>query len=429
MPSTEASVRRTNLGDGTAAAGQSTEGKAVTAFSWRRASSWPSDLLNPAGAWVLSRMLILALVYSKAMGVDGEVNGLYPGWAHTLASGSYPQGDVTWQYPPGAALVFLAPKALNFISYGAAFGVVILLADAAITTGLILAARSGERQVTGAWVWILGLPLMLHVPYVRYDVIVTAFAVLSLLSVRRSPRLGGALAAVGALVKGWPVLAVLGTPRGKSTRDAWISVIVSAAAIVGVLALVFRNTFGFLGNQEGRGIEMGSVGGSVLQLWRLHGYTGRLNYQFGAMEFVGPYVSSIAKASLVLTVVGLAWLLLWRFKANRWSAATPADAAMTALLLFITTSRVISPQYFIWIVGMAAVCLSFRETTQRPVVALLMLATVLTTIDYPLFLGQLGAGMPFGIYVLVLRNAVLVLASVLSCYYLWKATASKREAG
>ncbi|GAA2095588.1 glycosyltransferase family 87 protein [Kitasatospora saccharophila] len=396
-------------------------------FDWRRSGTWPRELLNPAGAWFLSRMLILAVVYSKAFGVDGEVNGLYPGWAHQLAHWTYPQGDVTWQYPPGAAVVFLAPKLFGFVSYGSAFGVVITLVDAAVTAALILGARRAGRSISGAWVWILGLPLMLHVSYVRFDVIVTALAVFSLLSIARHPWWSGTLAAAGALIKGWPVLTVLGAPRGRSTRAAWLSVMVSAAAMTGVLALVFDNTFGFLDNQEERGIEMGSLGGSVFLWWRMHGYTGHLNYQYGAMEFVGPYVHLVARASLVLTAAGFLWLLLWRFKAKRWTAATPADATMAALLVFVTTSRVISPQYFIWLLGLAAACLAFSRTTQRPVAALVLLATTLTTIDYPLFLGQLGGGQPFGIYVLLLRNAILVVATVLSCYLLWRETVSRAD--
>jgi hypothetical protein len=56
---------------------------------------------------------------------------------------------------------------------------------------------------------------------------------------------------------------------------------------------------------------------------------------------------------------------------------TPYDAALAAVLLFTATSRVISPQYLIWLIGLAAVCLTVRRTTQRPVAALLLLAATL----------------------------------------------------
>ncbi len=61
------------------------------------------------------------------------------------------------------------------------------------------------------------------------------------------------------------------------------------------------------------------------------------------MEFTGPYVSSVADASLALTAVAFGLLLLWRIRARRWTDATPYDAALSAVLLFTVTSRVISP--------------------------------------------------------------------------------------
>ncbi len=51
--------------------------------------------------------------------------------------------------------------------------------------------------------------------------------------------------------------------------------------------------------------------------------------------------------------------MLWRLLARRFEEHTLADAAFVAVLMFTTTSRVISPQYLVWLVGLAAVCLYF----------------------------------------------------------------------
>ncbi|MBD0693283.1 hypothetical protein BG452_40840 [Streptomyces sp. CBMA123] len=42
------------------------------------------------------------------------------------------------------------------------------------------------------------------------------------------------------------------------------------------------------------------------------------------------------------------------------------DAALCALLIFVVTSRVISPQYLVWLVGVAAVCLTVRRPRPAP---------------------------------------------------------------
>ncbi|MFF0743252.1 glycosyltransferase 87 family protein [Streptomyces sp. NPDC004111] len=401
-----------------------------------------------AAAWCASRLLQVALVAgvfgTVGEEINGEVHRIYFTWYEQLVTGAFPLGDVMWQYPPGAALVILSPALLPGLSYFQAFVALTLLVDAGVTWALARAARGTEacgtntdtstststststtRTRAGAWVWIGGLPLLLHVPLVRYDVQVTALAVLSLLSLlaaRHHPRAavrGGALAAAGALVKVWPALALLGTPRGRTTRAAWGSAVATAAVLLGVLALAFSHTFDFLRQQGNRGVQIESLGGTLLSLARLAELPSsdayRVEYRYGAMEFVGPYVSSVAHASLLLTAAAFCWLLIWRVRARSWNTATVCDAALCAVLLFVVTSRVISPQYMIWLIGLAAVCASVRATCQRPVIVMVLAAAAVSTLAYPLAYGQVTAGTPYGCLLMLVRNGLLLAAAVLSC--------------
>ena len=133
---------------------------------------------------------------------------------------------------------------------------------------------------------------------------------------------------------------------------------------------------------------------------------------------------AVAHASLALTALAFGWLLLWRFRAHRWSAATPYDAALTAVLLFTVTSRVISPQYLIWLIGLCAVCLSVRGSSQRPTALLILLSVGVTTVDYPLFFDAQIHGGWQPTAVIVLRNVLLLLASLSSATRLWRASVS-----
>lgn len=312
---------------------------------------------------------------------------------------------------------------MNFVQ---GFVIVVFLADAAVMASLVLAGRSRQRSLAGAWIWVLGLPLMLYVPYARYDLIVTALAVFALLAVERRPWLGGVLAGVGAMVKVWPAFAVFGAPRGRGLRSVCLGFAASALALTVIAVGFFHGPFDFLNAQGSRGVEFESLGGSVLLVARFLGYPGTIQYHFGSMEFLGPYVSEIADGLVVLSVLGFCWLLLWRLRARTWNAATTADAALAAVLVFTTTSRVISPQYFIWLIGLGAVCLTFRETTQRAVVVLLVGATALTSIEYPLFYDNVLRGSATFTTVLVLRNVLLLLAMVMSCVGLWRSTVQRR---
>lgn len=86
------------------------------------------------------------------------------------------------------------------------------------------------------------------------------------------------------------------------------------------------------------------------------------------------------------------------------------------------TSRVISPQYMIWLVGLAAVCLTVRGTSQKPVAALILVATLLTTLEFPVMFGQIVNSHPWGVAILTSRNLLLLAATVISGRRLWQST-------
>ncbi|MFD7325821.1 glycosyltransferase 87 family protein [Streptomyces sp. NPDC059875] len=386
--------------------------------------------LTLAVVWAVTRAGMALLLLRDSLGVGGvgrEVYVLYQQWYRQFAQGAFPVDDVTWQYPPGAGLVIMSPGVLPWLTYFQAFVALTLLADAAIALALALA--DSDRVTHGAWVWVCGLPLLLHLPLVRYDVQVTALAVLALLALKsrsaQGHRLGGALAAVGALVKVWPVLTLIGTPRGRTTRDAWVSAAVTAAALLATLGLLFSHSFGFLRQQGGRGIQIESLGGTALALAKATaGWPGTVQYRYGAYEYVGPYVSSVGRVALLLTVLAFVWLVLWRVCARTWNAATPLDAALAAVLLFTVTSRVISPQYMIWLLGLTAVCLTSRRTVMRPVALLLLPAAALSSLAYPILYDEVVAATWPGVAVMVVRNGLLLAAALLAARRLWTSTAA-----
>ncbi|MFJ9035455.1 glycosyltransferase 87 family protein [Streptomyces sp. NPDC102406] len=379
--------------------------------------------------WALTRaamLLLLALDETFPLGVGGvarEVHQLYARWAATLAQGTFPVGDPLWQYPPGAGPVLLAPDLLPGLTYFQGFVAMTLAADALVTYALV----RGDRDPRGAWLWTAGLPLLLHIPLARYDVEVTALAVLALLTLHRAPRAAGGLAALGALVKVWPALVLLGVERGRTARQAWGAALGAAAAMLLVLTLAFRAPFSFLREQGGRGVQIESLGGTVLAGARMLGRPGRVRYRYGAMEFLGPQVGVVATASLALTAVAFGVLLWWRVRARRYSAATPYDAALCAVLMFTVTSRVISPQYLVWLLGLGAVCLTSRQTTQRPVALLVLAAAGVSALAYPVLYADVTGGTGTGLAVMVVRNALLLAAAVLSFRRLWAATAAKER--
>ncbi|MEU3792609.1 glycosyltransferase 87 family protein [Streptomyces fructofermentans] len=390
-------------------------------MSGARGTGFPYLLV---GTWSLTRLALLLFVFKVVVfpgpDVTSDVSVIYQGWFEVLRTGTFPLDDVTWQYPPAAALAILSPALLPFLAYTSAFFVLACLADLAAFALLAYAGRRPGRSRRGAWMWVVGVPLLGPTVYARYDVMVTAVAVAAILAGARHPRVMGALVAFGALLKVWPALLMVGVVR----RRAWVSAALTAGALALLFAVAMPGAFAFLTFQRDRGTEVESLGSLVFHIARHHGWEGQVLLNYGSVEFLGPYVDLVSTLALMLTGCAIGWLLLWRLCATRFSAHTAADAAFVAVLLFTTTSRVISPQYLVWLVGLAAACLVFRGSRMGLPAGMVLAASFFTVLEFPIWFAHVVGSDGLGITLLVVRNGLLVAASVTGAVLLWRDTAS-----
>jgi hypothetical protein len=378
--------------------------------------------------WVLTRTVLLLCVLKvfSAPGPDvtSDVSVIYQGWYEVLRTGTFPLDDVTWQYPPAAALAILSPALLPFLGYTSAFFVLALLADALVCGLLLYAGRRPGKSLRGAWAWVAGVALLGPTVYARYDVLVTAVAVAALLAGARHPRTMGALAGFGALLKVWPALLLVGMPRARGTRSSWGAAVACAVGLTLAFLVTMPGALAFLTFQRDRGTEVESLGALVFHVARHLGWQGEVQLNYGSVEFIGPYVTLVSTVAQGLSVAAFCWLLGWRLRARAWSASTVADAAFVAVLLFTATSRVISPQYLLWLVGVAAVCLAFRASLMVLPARLVLAATFVTFLEFPLWFSHVVASDPLGITLLLVRNGLLVAAALVACRNLWRGTVS-----
>jgi hypothetical protein len=372
--------------------------------------------------WVVTRAVLLLFVFQVYVfpgpDVTADVSVTYRGWYEVLRQGTFPLDDVTWQYPPAAALPILFPAVLPFLSYAHAFFVLAFLADVVVLALLVHPGRRPGRSLRGAWVWVAGVPLLGPTVYARYDVMVTAVAVAALLAGARRPRMMGALTAFGALLKVWPALLLAGAVR----RRAWWSAAVTSAGLAALFSVSMPGTFAFLTFQRDRGTEVESLGALVFHVARHFGWQGQVLLNYGSLEFIGPHVDQVSAVALALTVTAFGWLLLWRLCMSRRAPHTLAEAAFTAVLLFTVTSRVISPQYLVWLVGLAAVCVSYRASRMGAPALMVVAASFLTVLEFPLGFGHVVMSDRYGVLLLALRNGLLVVASITAGRRLWRST-------
>lgn len=387
----------------------------------------------PVAAWVLTRvgllLLVLKVVTLPGPDVTSDVEVIYRGWYEVLRTGTFPVGDVSWQYPPGAALAVLSPALLPFLGYASAFFALACATDAVVLALLLRAGGGAGRSRAGTWFWVAGVPLLGPTAYARYDLMVTAVAVAALLAAARRPAVAGALAGFGAMLKVWPVLLLLGAARGRTTRLWWGAAAVTAAVLALASAVALPGAFDFLTAQRDRGTEVESLGALVFHVGRHLGWDGTVQLHYGSMEFLGPGVGLVSDLALGLSALAMGWLVLWRLRAREFTATTACEAAFAGTLLFTTTSRVISPQYLIWLVGLAAVCLTLRAARMALPAGLVLAATGVTLAEFPVWFGEVVGSTWTGIALLVLRNGLLVAATVVACVRLWRSTVPGPEPG
>jgi len=383
------------------------------------------SLAGLLGTWGLTRLLLLLFVFKVIVfpgpDVTTDVSVIYQGWYETLRHGSFPLGDVTWQYPPAAALAILSPGLLGLLAYTQAFFVLAFLADLVVLLLLLYAGLRPGKTLRGAWVWVVGLPLLGPTAYARYDVMVTAVAVAGLLAGARHPRVMGVLVGFGAMLKVWPALLLLGARK----RGAWAWAAATVAALAVLFAVTMPGAFAFLTFQRSRGTEVESLGSLVFHIARQFGWDGQVLLNYGSVEFLGPYVGLVSSAALFLTGVAFGWLLLWRLMATRFLPNTLADAAFVAVLMFTATSRVISPQYMVWLVGTAAVCMCFRSSRMGLPAGLVLAAAFVTVLEFPIWFAHVVMSDTLGVTLLVVRNGLLVIAALLGAVELWQSTVSR----
>ncbi|MCU0284181.1 MAG: glycosyltransferase 87 family protein [Candidatus Nanopelagicales bacterium] len=305
--------------------------------------------------WLASRGLVLLVAGGMMLHHDwkhvfDDLN-VYARWGEGLAEGRVPSWDPMWQYPPLAAFVFGGVGLLG--SQPWMFAILFVLVDIAIS---VLLARACQR--TGRWeafaVWLAAPLLIGPLLYGRYDGIPTLFAMGGLLAIA-APVAAGAILAVGGGLKVWPAVMALAMSR-RSWLPGALGAAVVAVAIVAVSAWAFPSVISsFLGNGEARGLQTESV--AALPFVWARGFVGPNAipeaFRYGSSEVDHWLADATAPWLLPLTAVGLLALIVAR-ALGRLEHVPVADLAFVTILWLVVTSRVLSPQYNVWLVGMAA---------------------------------------------------------------------------
>jgi hypothetical protein len=334
-----------------------------------------------ATLWVLTRVLNLVALHLLPW-VPFDVV-LYADWAQGLRDGSFPVADPRWQYPDLMAVILVLPTHLG-VGYLTAFVALALLIDLAIMVALVIVWRRTGGWIGGLLVWALAGVWIGPVLLVRLDLFATLFAVLALVVTGR-PWLSAIFSGLGTGLKVWPIVTMLAIPRRRllPAVGAFVAALVGSALLV---RLWIPAGDWFLAAQASRGLHAESVGVLPYLVRGLLGWPPTFSETNGTLELVSPWAGRIG---LALTLVGL--LIIAILAVLRWTDrldhVLPADLVAVSVLVLVATGRVFSPQFYVWLGGVAAVALLDRRSVLRLPMLLVIVSAVVGQYVYPLRTG------------------------------------------
>jgi uncharacterized membrane protein len=253
----------------------------------------------------------------------------------------------------------------------------------------------------------------------RYDLFPAILTLLGLAAIlRERPAAAGICLGFGLSAKLYPAVLIpiccayyLAGGDYRSVRRLLAG---SAAAVAAVLAPFsaagFESVFDFLRYHEMRGLQLESVPAGALLFVHVLGLTEvQLTFDYGAVHLVTPLGAAVLSALPVLQVLligGVTAGAFLQFRRDRIatgtvSSSTLCGAIVMALLAFIATNKVFSPQYVIWV-------LPFAALLPQPRAVLYGFISMLTIAIFPFYYAALMRIEPPAVILLNLRNLLLI---------------------
>jgi hypothetical protein len=380
------------------------------------ASRWPSW-----APWALVAGLVAvrvaAIVVLLSTGVADE-HSILGGDARRYAeyfTGGTPYRDFPVEYPPltlGLAWLVHRPSLWTSIA---------LLTVTQLALELVITAvlwRTWGRRAGIAYL-VLGTPMAFFpFPYVRIDLLSVALAVGGVALARRSrPVAGGAVLALAAFAKVWPLVLA----PALLVRRQWKGLLAWAATgLVGLAAWVaWAGTSGLdqVATFRGaKGWQIESLPGVFLHM----SDPSASRVEQGAWRTAAA-VPGWAKLAMALATIAVL-VAAWRWAARAASGplgqvALDAYAPVAVVVAMLVFAPILSPQYVLWFLPFAAVATAAGD---RVAGAITLAVTVLTTFILASIHAQ-TEGARWATYPIVVRNALLMALGGWVLWRLWSA--------
>lgn len=377
---------------------------------------------KPVALWLLVGVFVATRLFGVASAINygavSDVEIAYRRWAvRVVERDRPPYSDVDIEYPPGSLPFVLAPQLTGPDEHGYRinFVALMLLADVTCLIGLLLLSKRWG-SLLGPWVWVLGIPLLGSLVYLRLDLVPAAATIWAMYRASKDDWLGsGALLGFGAAVKLYPLLLV---PLAlmMCPKDARKRLLLGVGGVIALALLPFVTILGDVFREvveyhTGRGIQIESLWGSILFIARSSQRSRLIVHDFGAHHFTlgaVPELKLLASAATLLVATAGVWLA----RRGRDKVTELASVSFVTLMLAISVTAVLSPQFFIWVLAMGAAATCVPNPRVRNQVLMLIPITAITHLIFPVLHANLVYAEPGAVVVLWARNILLLMTAI-----------------
>ncbi|WP_164014795.1 glycosyltransferase family 87 protein [Pyxidicoccus trucidator] len=365
---------------------------------------------------------------------------LYFNTARAFLAGATPNQDFRFEYPPYALLWFVPAAWLGgtLKTFIPLFGLQLTLFDAASKWLLLSEGTRRWGHSLRAWAPFAVYSVASWVQSVhylkRYDLIPATFTLAALVALsRRRDVLAGLALSVAIVTKLYPVVLVPLALAVCWRRGAWDSTRrLLLGLVLGVLPLVPLSAFwpwwGFASFHVERGLQVESLGASLLWGAHLLGLVPDVRWEHApaAYELHGAAAEWVKDVSRWLWVAGSLGAAAVGLRAVRHRVPERVEdlarLALGPLIAFVVLNPVLSPQYLVWLTGVAGLALL---SGSRWAPAAIFVAAVMTRGIFAGSTYDTGIGAPHAVLLLV-RNGLLLAAGLALVQEAWRSTSPRK---
>lgn len=313
-----------------------------------------------------------------------------------LMEGKLPYRDFELEYPPFALVAFTIPRIFtlgltnNYYIYAFFFlleNIVFSTINMLLMLRLMSAYSQRQKIIALAFYTMFTFciaPVMLW----RYDLFPTVLTVLVVSVISTRPTLAGISLGFGIAAKLYPIILLpiftvyyLANKAHRALLNLWAGTICAVSLILlPFFIATHERLFSFLSYHKARGLQIESFFAGIIAFWHKWGLIeAKTVASYGSRDIVSPLNDTVLHLLPWLFIVVYSVMLIncfYRFRQERFTSELVKSNSliiytMLALLIFIITNKVFSPQYIVWIIPLAAL-LNLRQ-------AFLMLAVCITT--------------------------------------------------